>query len=157
MASNPFTPTFGVVPAFMAGREDITSELLAALEEGVGNPNLTTIISGARGTGKTALLTYLSDAAQAQGWVSVNVSALPGMLEEIVQQTHAASAHLIDTSTPAKLASLKLGDIAEVQFSDSLEAAPTWRIRMGELLDALAERTRDFLSPWMRCATILTR
>ena len=79
MASNPFTPTFGVVPAFMAGREDITSELLAALEEGVGNPNLTTIISGARGTGKTALLTYLSDAAQAQGWVSVNVSALPGM------------------------------------------------------------------------------
>ena len=48
MASNPFTPTFGVVPAFMAGREDITSELLAALEEGVGNPNLTTIISGAR-------------------------------------------------------------------------------------------------------------
>lgn len=86
MASNPFTPTFGVVPAFMAGREDITSELLAALEEGVGNPNLTTIISGARGTGKTALLTYLSDAAQAQGWVSVNVSALPGMLEEIVQQ-----------------------------------------------------------------------
>ena len=44
MASNPFTPTFGVVPAFMAGREDITSELLAALEEGVGNPNLTTII-----------------------------------------------------------------------------------------------------------------
>ena len=145
MASNPFTPTFGVVPAFMAGREDITSELLAALEEGVGNPNLTTIISGARGTGKTALLTYLSDAAQAQGWVSVNVSALPGMLEEIVQQAHAASAHLIDTSTSAKLASLKLGDIAEVQFSDSLEAAPTWRIRMGELLDALAETDTGLL------------
>ena len=103
MASNPFTPTFGVVPAFMAGREDITSELLAALEEGVGNPNLTTIISGARGTGKTALLTYLSDAAQAQGCVSVNVSALPGMLEEIVQQAGAASAHLIDTSASAKL------------------------------------------------------
>ncbi len=145
MASNPFTPTFGVVPAFMAGREDITSELLAALEEGVGNPNLTTIISGARGTGKTALLTYLSDAAQAQGWVSVNVSALLGMLEEIVQQAHAASAHLIDTSTSAKLASLKLGDIAEVQFSDSLEAAPTWRIRMGELLDALAETDTGLL------------
>lgn len=145
MASNPFTPTFGVVPAFMAGREDITSELLAALEEGVGNPNLTTIISGARGTGKTALLTYLSDAAQAQGWVSVNVSALPGMLEEIVQQAGAASAHLIDTSASAKLASLKLGDIAELQFADPLEAAPTWRIRMGELLDALAETDTGLL------------
>ena len=70
MASNPFTPTFGVVPAFMAEREDITSELLAALEEGVGNPNLTTSISGARGTGRTALLIYLSDAAQAQGWAA---------------------------------------------------------------------------------------
>ena len=91
------------------------------------------------------MLTYLSDAAQAQGWVSVNVSALPGMLEEIVQQAHAASAHLIDTSTSAKLASLKLGDIAEVQFSDSLEAAPTWRIRMGELLDALAETDTGLL------------
>ena len=63
--------------------------------------------------------------------MSVNVSALPGMLEEIVQQAGAASAHLIDTSASAKLASLKLGDIAELQFADPLEAAPTWRIRIG--------------------------
>lgn len=138
MASNPFTPTFGVVPAFMAGREDITSELLAALEEGVGNPNLTTIISGARGTGKTALLTYLSDAAQAQGWVSVNVSALPGMLEEIVQQAGAASAHLIDTSASAKLASRSWA-ISPSCNSPIPRGGSHVAHSHGELLDALAE------------------
>lgn len=145
MAGNPFTPTFGVVPAVMAGREDITSELLTALEEGAGNPQLTTIISGACGTGKTALLTYLADAAEAQGWVAANVSALPGMLEEIAQQAHVASAHLVDASRPTRLAGVKLGDIAEMQFAEPLEAPPTWRIRMGELLDALAEADTGLL------------
>lgn len=36
--TNPFTPTFGVIPAHMAGREHIISELIRALEAGPGDP-----------------------------------------------------------------------------------------------------------------------
>ncbi|MCI9261498.1 hypothetical protein [uncultured Adlercreutzia sp.] len=30
MEANPFTPTFGVIPAYMAGREDVVEELSRA-------------------------------------------------------------------------------------------------------------------------------
>lgn len=43
--TNPFTPTFGVIPAHMAGREHIISELIRALEAGPGDPGLTTILT----------------------------------------------------------------------------------------------------------------
>lgn len=97
--TNPFTPTFGVIPAHMAGREHIISELIRALEAGLGDPGLTTILTGARGTGKTALLSYLADEASSRGWIAANVSALPGMLDEILQQTLKYSSHLIRLSS----------------------------------------------------------
>ena len=71
---NPFTPNFGSVPVWMAGRSRVIGDLLGALDQGVGNPNLCTLLSGARGSGKTALLTYVSDHAREHGWVSVDVS-----------------------------------------------------------------------------------
>lgn len=38
--SNPFTPTFGIVPPFMAGRSYIIDDILKALDRGPGDPNL---------------------------------------------------------------------------------------------------------------------
>lgn len=110
--TNPFTPTFGVIPAHMAGREHIISELIRALEAGPGDPGLTTILTGARGTGKTALLSYLADEASSRGWVAVNVSALPGMLDEILQQTLRNSSHLIERKGAFKLSGIKVADLA---------------------------------------------
>ena len=49
---NPFTPTFGMVPPFMAGRGKLLDEMSRAFEDGLGNPNLSTIIIGARVQGK---------------------------------------------------------------------------------------------------------
>lgn len=83
----------------MAGREHIISELIRALEAGPGDPGLTTILTGARGTGKTALLSYLADEASSRGWIAANVSALPGMLDETLQQTLKYSSHLIRLSS----------------------------------------------------------
>ena len=46
---NPFTPTFGVVPPFMAGRDYLIGDVLGALDNGPGDPNLSTVFS--RGAG----------------------------------------------------------------------------------------------------------
>lgn len=59
-AKNPFIPTSGRVPLLMAGRGNIDAEIESAFENGPGDPGLSTIFAGARGTGKTALLVYLS-------------------------------------------------------------------------------------------------
>lgn len=72
---NPFTPTFGIVPPIMAGRTYLIDDVVRALDRGPGDPNLATIYVGARGTGKTALLSYLSSEAQRHGWISVGVAA----------------------------------------------------------------------------------
>ena len=66
---NPFTPSFGKVPPYMAGRSDIVSDILQAFDNGVGDPNLSTIFVGSRGTGKTALLFHLSAEAQGRGYL----------------------------------------------------------------------------------------
>ncbi len=55
-SKNPFTPTFGSVPPFLAGREHILRDINRGFINGPGDPNLSTIFTGARGTGKTALL-----------------------------------------------------------------------------------------------------
>ena len=57
--ANPFTPMFGRVPAYMAGREQIIDDMVLAFESADSDPNLCSIFYGARGTGKTALLAYL--------------------------------------------------------------------------------------------------
>lgn len=137
MANNPFTPTFGAIPAHMAGREEVIEELMTALRNGPGDPNLATIFSGARGTGKTALLTYLAEAANGEGWITASVSALPGMLEEIVQQSWRAASHLTEKQGRTKLAGIKIADVVELGFEEEAVASPTWRIRMSDVFDAL--------------------
>lgn len=90
-SKNPFTPTFGSVPPFLAGREHILRDINRGFINGPGDPNLSTIFTGARGTGKTALLSLLSETALEHGWIAANVSAMPGMLEDIIERTKEAA------------------------------------------------------------------
>ena len=80
---NPFTPSFGEVPAHLAGRQQIIRDLGRAFCSRRRRPELTSIFSGARGTGKTALMSSLATQAESLGWIAVKTTALPGMLEEI--------------------------------------------------------------------------
>lgn len=51
-SKNPFTPTFGSIPPFLAGREHILRDINRGFINGPGDPNLSTIFTGARGTGR---------------------------------------------------------------------------------------------------------
>lgn len=136
--SNPFTPVFGQIPLHMAGREDILEEMDEAFASNGQDPNLTSIIVGTRGTGKTALLSLLSKEAESQGWVAVNVTALPGMLENVYEQAVKHCAHLIDSSsTKTHLTGITVGGFG-VEWTNSQPAQGTWRTRMEALLDLLA-------------------
>ena len=80
---NPFTPTFGEIPLFMAGRNDFLSRMSRAFDRKDRAAELTTLISEARGTGKTSLIGYVAELAERHGWISVSVTALPGLLDEV--------------------------------------------------------------------------
>ena len=88
---NPFTPSFGIVPDFLAGREAILKEMSRAFENGLGDPNLASVIVGSRGSGKTALLACIGDEARKAGWLVVDSVAAPGMLEDILRAEEQAT------------------------------------------------------------------
>lgn len=139
MAPNPFTPTFGIIPPFMAGREQLIEELSAAFSHGLGDPNLCTLISGARGTGKTALLSFMASEAESQGWVSARTTAADGMLDDILQQAvRNASAFLRDMGG-RKLKGVSVGQLVGLEWENETQQAGNWRTQMSLVLDQLAE------------------
>lgn len=58
------------MPHYLAGRDAIISDLVDAFDRQTRAPELTTLISGVRGTGKTALLSRIAQVAEAHGWIS---------------------------------------------------------------------------------------
>ena len=144
MVVNPFTPTFGKVPVVLAGRDRLLSEMQSAFVSGPGDPNLSSLLVGARGTGKTALLTRIRDIACECGWVAVGTSAIPGMLEDIIEQAVMAGNHLVDPAPKRRLTSVTAGPFsASWDYTDA--STGNWRTRMGALLDQLAEHDAGLL------------
>ena len=135
---NPFTPTFGRVPVQMAGRTFLIGEIDRALANGHGDPALASILVGARGTGKTALLSYLSSRAEQMGWLSINVSCLPGMLDDMLLQARRGASEHIDAVRTTRLRGITLGQIG-LEWEQDGALAPNWRSLMSGLLDGLAE------------------
>lgn len=86
---NPFTPMFGKIPAYMAGRELIIENMVQAFDVAGSNPDLCSIFVGARGTGKP-LLTYLGHRAEQMGRVVASATASNGMLDDIEQRVRAS-------------------------------------------------------------------
>lgn len=133
---NPFTPSFGQVPPFMAGREQIIAEILRGFENGPGDPNLSTIFTGARGTGKTALLSYLSQEVSSRGWVTADVSASPGMLEDIIERGSAAASEFLEKEDKRRLKGIKIGTLSlDWEYRDP--SSGNWRTRMNALFGQL--------------------
>lgn len=137
MGANPFTPNFGQIPRVLAGRDMLLDEMRNAFENAPGDPSLTSILVGARGTGKTSLLSQLANDAQGQGWVVVNVPCIDGMLENIVQGAANAAAHLIDAENGARLTGISLGQMIGLEWESADSVQPTWYARLSSLLDKL--------------------
>lgn len=135
---NPFTPSFGEVPAHLAGRQQIIRDLDRAFLSQRRRPELTSIFSGARGTGKTALMSSLATMAESHGWIAVKTTALPGMLEEIEFGAKRAAGHLIDPSKNFEVTGLGIAPLGSIEVN-RVHDASTWRYRMSDIIDQLNE------------------
>lgn len=83
-ARNPFRPSFGITPTVVVGRELVTMNVGFALREGPGSPYRFTLVSGARGSGKTVLLNLLEAEARTQGWTVLRVTSATDMVDNLV-------------------------------------------------------------------------
>lgn len=135
-SENPFTPTFGEVPAYMAGRSMLLQEFKRAFGSQKRHPSLTAAITGARGTGKTALLSLLADEAEQRGWIAVRTVALEGMLDDILISARRATAHIVDHQKQSFLTGLELGQLVGIEWEHT-QKLTNWRNEMAGLLDKL--------------------
>lgn len=139
-SNNPFTPTFGIVPPYLAGRADLIGEIGDAFDNGLGDPNLCTVLVGARGCGKTALLSCICDEADRRGWVSVRVVAAPGMLEDIAQRTLENASGLVERAGKRKLTGLSVAQLLGLEWTVAPDGPTNWRGRMSAILEELGNR-----------------
>ncbi|MDR0591932.1 MAG: ATP-binding protein, partial [Bifidobacteriaceae bacterium] len=82
---NPFTPTFGVDPPLLAGRDAEVAAIRRALANGPGDPARAALLTGARGAGKTVLLNAVERHARDQRWAVVSTTMRPGALAELTE------------------------------------------------------------------------
>ncbi|WP_165248140.1 ATP-binding protein [Adlercreutzia sp. ZJ141] len=142
---NLFTPNFGQIPYYLAGRVDVIEDITRALDNTPGDPNQTTILIGARGTGKTALLRTISNIADQRGWISVNTACLSGLLEDIIQQTTRKGASFLEKKEGVRFKSINVASVFGVEWEYTSGSQPNWRSRMTDILEALAEHDLGLL------------
>lgn len=136
-ATNPFTPIFGKVPAYFAGREQIIDDLVGAFSYDHMDPSLISLFVGPRGVGKTALLNYLSSVAQQQGWIVANVTSIKGMLEDILERVQEAGRHLLEVDKTRQLSGVTLGTFGGVSWDNAPTQQKNWRSCMNEAFQQL--------------------
>ena len=138
--SNPFTPTFGIVPPVLAGRGQMLEDMRRAFDNWPGDPNLASIFIGPRGSGKTAMLSCIGDIAMEKGWIVADTTAAEGMLEDILQRTLDVASEVIGAESGKHLTGLEIGSILGLSWSLDSQRQANWRSKMSELLRRLKER-----------------
>lgn len=145
---NPFRPSFGVSPLYLAGREESLQDFRLGLAEGIGSPYRAMLVSGSRGIGKTVFLNEVEGVAEQEGWVVLRAYPDSHLIE-----------HLIKTTIPAALDSLGEGlatrtitgaSIAGIgSVSTSVEAAekpvPTLISKLRQLAKLVQQREAGVL------------
>lgn len=87
---NPFKPTAGATPPLLVGRAGVIADFAESLDDGPGAPARLAKVSGARGVGKTVMLTAAADEARKRNWLVLTETAtadLPKRLTAAVRRT----------------------------------------------------------------------
>ncbi|WP_411730691.1 ATP-binding protein [Paeniglutamicibacter sp.] len=100
---NPFRPTFGRTPPELIDRNDTLEEFEYGLRIRSGVLGLLTIITGARGVGKTVMLNEAQGLAQEQGWAIISETSTAGFLARIADSAVLIDEELGDGPPPRKI------------------------------------------------------
>jgi DNA-binding CsgD family transcriptional regulator len=136
---NPFKPTAGATPPLLVGRNDVLEEIEESFDDGPGAPARLVIFTGARGVGKTVMLSEVNDRALIRGWVALDDTALPGLTNRLLARASRALGELDGTTSPSRHVTgvtLPFGG-GGVTVSDPQPERTDLREHLGALLDAL--------------------
>jgi hypothetical protein len=144
VTGSPFTPTFGVTPPVLVGRDEEVEAFDTALAEGVGSPGRAMLLTGPRGSGKTVTLNALEDRAAARRWLVASETARRGVAGDLEQRLRVLLEGLLGARGPVLtgLSASVMGTGGSVDLEPARpRAEPTgFRAALTALADAAAER-----------------
>jgi hypothetical protein len=136
--TNPFSPNFGQVPVKFLGRDSIVNDFISGLRDAESDPNRTTIFSGIRGSGKTALLNRIALIAKEHKWIVASVTASDNLLEDIIESAEIEAKRL--TQNHAPIESIQVGAFgisAGIKLAKDEQHVSGWRAAMTNLYERL--------------------
>lgn len=138
---NPFTPSFGVTPPLLVGRDDALDDFRIALDGGPGDPGRAILLTGVRGAGKTVLLNAFEDEAHRRGWLVISETARPGVVPEMTATrlpellASATGDTAMSTVTGVNLTTAGFGGGVTRQRQDRYPVTPSLRSQLTQLAD----------------------
>ena len=137
--ANPFKPSAGTTPPLLVGRMNVLDDFAEALDDGPGAPGRLAFVTGARGIGKTVMLTKLGRIAADAGWSVIEETATVGLVDRLTRAVRAERENTGVVDRPRTKA-IKLGvpRFAEVtkEFAEPLSDALDLRTELDRLLES---------------------
>jgi hypothetical protein len=151
VARNPFKPTAGATPPLLVGREDVLRDFEESLEDGPGAPDRLVRFTGARGVGKTVMLTEVADVARRHGWATIAETATPGLVERLTSAVILELYRVDPDAAPGRqISGVSLPQVmgtggGGLSWTTPAEQAVGFREQVGRLLDVLESRDAGLL------------
>ncbi|MGH9092017.1 MAG: ATP-binding protein [Acidimicrobiales bacterium] len=146
---NPFTPTFGVTPPLLVGRDEVIEQFAESLDDHPGAGGRIALYTGMRGVGKTVMLNSAEEAAGDRQWVVISETASRGMVTRLMSEHLPAALRSRSRRSTKRRASgftvPVVGGGAIWQTTELHEAAAGLRNQVEELLDLTERRTCGIL------------
>jgi hypothetical protein len=134
---NPFKPSFGTEPPILIDRDEILEDFRYGLASGAGDPYRSIVFTGARGVGKSVMLSECTDIAQSEGLVCVRINSSNDLLEELVDRILVNANEMLDRPT-RKVTSLSLPVIGGgVAFSSESAHEFGWTVKFEQLIEQI--------------------
>ncbi|PWG59320.1 ATP-binding protein [Bifidobacterium catulorum] len=143
--ANPFKPTAGRMPPLLVGRDGIIDDFVEGLDDGPGAPGRLMCVTGARGVGKTVMLTEFGRIARERKWEVIDETASDGLAKRLLER-FVPNKPSVNLSVKPSLSVAGLGGLSLGEASVSSQRMPlTLREAMGRRLDVLERRRAGLL------------
>jgi type II secretory pathway predicted ATPase ExeA len=146
MISNPFNPSFGKRPDHFLGRQEITRSIISSIDDR-NSPWRTTLITGVRGSGKTAMLSDIKLNLDSRKTIALYIVPNEAILDNILVQLYRQLPKSISNAMPEfKNVSINLG--VSVGFEKDKKTpyfTETFSYQIMELMDAYMKQGKHIV------------
>ncbi|KAA8821557.1 ATP-binding protein [Bifidobacterium reuteri] len=142
--TNPFKPSAGHLPPVLIGRDLVLDDFREGLDNGSGAPGRLMRITGARGIGKTVILTEFRNIAERRGWQTISETASAGMAQRLLSRLQPQKGSFSFSFEPSVSISNVGGSLGGVHY-ERASIPLTLREAMSARLDTLEKRNVGLL------------